>query len=178
LAIVARVSEPSREKLRRIYLDDHHALLVAGRRLAVRMLGSARDPALEAFLRDLVRELDDDRASLRARLAAAGASPSRLKAGLGTLAERAGRLKPNGSLLRASPLTRLVELDGIRLVLESNRSLWRALEHTSARESDARERAERAEQGLADTEGFRLAAAEAALADDEAEPERERDSSR
>jgi hypothetical protein len=178
LAIVARVSEPSREKLRRIYLDDHHALLVAGRRLAVRMLGSARDPALEAFLRDLVRGLDDDRASLRARLGAAGASPSRVKAGLGTLAERVGRLKPNGSLLRPSPLTRLVELDGIRLVLESNRSLWRALEHTSADETDARERAERAEQGLADTEGFRLAAAEAALADDEAELDREGDSSR
>jgi hypothetical protein len=171
------MSEPSREKLRRIYLDDHHALLVAGRQLVTRMLGSARDPALEAFLRDLVRVLDDDLESVRSRLAAAGGSPSRAKAGLGALAERVGRLKPNGALLRPSPLTRLLELDGIRLLLESNRSLWRALEHASADANDARERAERAEQGLADTEGFRLQAAGSAIAGGDAEPVRKLPSS-
>ena len=41
--------------------------------------------------------------------------------------EQAGRLKPNGHLLTRSPLSDLVELEGMRLGVEGKGCLWRAL---------------------------------------------------
>ena len=53
--------------------------------------------------------------------------PDQIKAGLGWAAEKAGRLKPNGHLLQFSPLSRLVEIEGLITGVSGKLSLWRAL---------------------------------------------------
>ena len=43
------------------------------------------------------------------------------------MAEKLGRLKPNGQILGYSPLSRLVELETLALGITGKRSLWEAL---------------------------------------------------
>lgn len=51
----------------------------------------------------------------------------RAKVSLGWLAEKAGRLKPNGRLLARSPLSDILELEMMRLGVEGKASCWRSL---------------------------------------------------
>ena len=46
---------------------------------------------------------------------------------VGWLGEKAGRLKPNGQLRGYSPLSRLVELEGLALGVTGKLALWKAL---------------------------------------------------
>jgi hypothetical protein len=154
---------PDETKLLRIYLDDHQSVLLAGRELVRRMLNGVRDPELATLLRELLPELEDDRRRVVERLRAAGGSPSRAKAGIAWAAEKVGRLKPNGSLTTRSPLSTLLELEGLRVVLDASRALWRTLERIDAPTAHYEARAERAERRLAQVEELRLAAAETAL---------------
>jgi hypothetical protein len=71
-------------------------------------------------------------------------------------AERLGRLKLNGRLVRPSPLSVVTELEGCRLLLESTRALWSGLEHAAIGPGDAAERTARVERLLATTEQLRL----------------------
>jgi hypothetical protein len=154
---------PDRAKLLRIYLDDHQTILLGGRELVRRMAGRADGGELATFLAELLPELDDDRRRVIARLREAGGSPSAVKPALARFAVQAGRLKLNGSLTRPSPLSPLLELEGLRAVLDASRSLWRTLERADSPSADYGERAERAERRLAELEELRLAAADAAL---------------
>lgn len=154
---------PGEAKLLRIYLDDHQTVLLAGRELVRRMARRASDGELATFLSELQPELEDDRRRVIARIRADGGSPSRMKPGLAWVAEKAGRLKLNGSLTKPSALGPLLELEGLRVVLEASRSLWRALERADSVTADYTERAERAERRLAQVEELRLVAADGAL---------------
>jgi hypothetical protein len=49
------------------------------------------------------------------------------KVRLGWIAERAGRLKMNGRLVRRSPLSSLLELEALRVAIEGKKAGWRAL---------------------------------------------------
>jgi hypothetical protein len=150
-------------RLRRVYLDDHLALMVAAGALVRRMLRGARGE-LTNFLDEAQACIEDDRRRVESLLGAIGARPSRLKQAAAALAERGGRLKPNGTLVRRSPLSGLVELEGLQLLLEGSRALWRALERAGiGPPGDAAGRAERAERLLALAERLRLEAAAAAL---------------
>jgi hypothetical protein len=115
-------------KLLDSYLNDHWAGSTAGRELAKRAAGSNRDNEFGALLDELLIEIDEDRATLRAVMTAVGVGEDRLKSTAARVAERAGRLKLNGSLFSYSPLSRLVELDGLALALEGKLSLWKSLE--------------------------------------------------
>jgi hypothetical protein len=154
---------PGERKLLRIYLDDHQGVLLAGRELVRRMAKRRSDGELATFLTELLPELEDDRRRVISRLRAAGGSPSAVKSGLAWLAEKAGRLKPNGSLTKPTPLGPLLELEGLRAVLDASRSLWRTLERTDSSTADYTERAERAERRLAQVEELRLVVADVAL---------------
>jgi hypothetical protein len=153
---------PGEAKLLRIYLDDHQSVLLAGLELVRRMAKRPSDDELRTFLTELLPELEDDRRRVIARIREAGGSPSRVKSGLAWLAEKAGRLKPNGSLTKPSPLSPLLELEGLRAVLDASRSLWRTLERTDS-SAGYTERAERAERRLAQVEERRLLAGDVAL---------------
>jgi hypothetical protein len=85
------------------------------------------------------------------------------------VAERVGRLKLNGHLLSRSPLSSLVELEGLKLGVEGKVSLWaslRALADTEARLDKTRldELIARGEDQSRTLEKLRLAAAVQALA--------------
>ena len=137
--------------------------MVAAGALVRRMLrGAAGD--LRAVLEEAGAGIADDRRQLESLMAAIGARPSRLKQAAAGLAERSGRLKLNGTLVRRSPLSGLVELEGLELLLEASRALWRALEGAGVgAAADAAARAERTDRLLVRAERLRLAAAAAAL---------------
>lgn len=111
-----------------IYLDDHLAILAGGEGLATRALGASRDERVQTFLRELAPDLRDDRAAAARLIAGLGRRPSALKQRLATLGQRAGVLKLNGALVGYTPLSRLVELEGIAAVVLATLGLWRAIE--------------------------------------------------
>jgi hypothetical protein len=115
------------DRLLAIYLNDH----LAGSAIARDRCRHARDKnsgtEVGAFLDRLLREIDEDQATLRRVMAAVGVKESPLKVALGHLAERAARLKPNGDVRTYTPLSRLVELEALSLGVEGKRLLWVAL---------------------------------------------------
>ena len=60
-------------------------------------------------------------------MTALGAGRDEVKVKLAWIGEKLGRLKLNGQLRGYSPLSRVVELEGLAIVLDGNRSLWRML---------------------------------------------------
>lgn len=114
-------------KLLGIHLNDHLAGARAGLELARRMLGANRGTPLEEDLASIVAQVEEDKAELERIMEHAAIARSRAKEALGLAAERVGRLKPNGRLVGYSPLSRLVELEGLVTGVSGKRSLWRTL---------------------------------------------------
>jgi hypothetical protein len=149
-------------RLLAIYLRDHHSLLIALQQLARRMSSASGAEEHRAFAAEIVLLTVDDRACLEAFLGRLESAPSRIRQGAVWTVEKLGRLKLNGRVLRRSPLSAVTELEGCRLLLESDRDLWAGLAHLSIAPSDAAERARRAERLLATADDLRLAALRAA----------------
>jgi hypothetical protein len=57
-------------------------------------------------------------------------SRDRLKPAGAWVAEKLGRLKPNGQLRGYSPLSRLIELEGLYVGISGKSRLWKVLEST------------------------------------------------
>jgi hypothetical protein len=110
-----------------IYLNDHLAGSTVGVELARRARGSNEGTPLGDFLATLVMEIEEDRDTLQDVMEAVGAGRDRLKVVGAWAGEKAGRLKLNGSLLGYSPLSRVVEIEGLRLGVEGKACLWRML---------------------------------------------------
>jgi hypothetical protein len=114
-------------RLLAIYLNDHltgsTALIERVRHAA----GEQEGTELGAFLARLGAEIAEDRQALRRVMAAAGARRSPAKLALAWLAEKAGRLKLNGRLLRRSPLSPLIELDAAEVGIYGKQLLWQLL---------------------------------------------------
>jgi hypothetical protein len=111
-----------------IYLNDHLAGSTVGLSLAKRTLGSNRGTQFEPFLERLATEIDEDRETLREIMRALDVGENRVKKLVPLVAERAGRLKLNGSLFGYSPLSRLVEFEGLALGIAGKLGLWVALQ--------------------------------------------------
>jgi len=112
----------------RIYLNDHLAGATFGRALVRRAARENPDGELGLFLTGLAREIEEDLATLQRVMGCVRASPNPAKRFAASLAERAGRLKLNGSLRAYSDLSRLVELDGLAAGIMAKHALWRALD--------------------------------------------------
>jgi hypothetical protein len=80
-------------------------------------------------LDELAREIEEDRATLEGVMDRVGAGRNQVKVAAAWVAEKAGRLKPNGRLLTYSPLSRLEELEVLLLGITGKLALWRALDH-------------------------------------------------
>jgi uncharacterized protein (UPF0548 family) len=158
--------EMDSSRLTGIYLEDHHAILIGSEELVKRMIGATKDGEVRAFLAELLPELRSDREAVERLLGQLGRAPSRVKSAAAWLGEKAGRLKFNGNPRGYSPLTRLVELEGLELALTGNRALWRSLEHAAPTDwrEDARTRGARADERVGRVEQLRVVAAEVALA--------------
>lgn len=111
-----------------IYLNDHLAGATVGVELARRASASNRGSELGRFLARLVREVEEDRSALERVMEQLGLPQDRLKVLVGWAGEKVGRLKPNGQLTGYSPLSRVVELEGLSLGVEGKLAAWRSLE--------------------------------------------------
>jgi hypothetical protein len=154
------------DRLLAIYLDDHLAGSTTGRERCRHARDRSGGGELGAFLDRLLREIEEDRATLRRVMARVGAAESRLKLAAGVALERATRLKPNGRLVGDSPLSRLVELEALSLGVEGKRLLWVALGELGdprLAEFDFTALAERARDQRDGLERHRLAAVRTAL---------------
>src|SRR3954447_19931441 len=107
-----------------IYLNDHHAAAIGGLELVKRSAGEHQGTELGDFLAGLRDEIEADHAALRAIMDELGVGVDRPKEAGAWVAEKAGRLKLNGQLTGSSPLTPLVELEGLSLGIEGKRLGW------------------------------------------------------
>ena len=155
-------------KLLGIYLNDHLAGSTAGVELARRAAGANEGNEYGEFLAPLAHAIQEDRESLKdimRRLEYGEDIPKKL--GAWTF-EKLGRLKPNGQLTGYSPLSRMVELEGLALGITGKLALWKSLleivdEEPRLKADELTRLRDRAEQQQRDVEGHRLRAAQEAF---------------
>ncbi|MGW3354479.1 hypothetical protein ACWDFL_03515 [Streptomyces bungoensis] len=152
-----------------IYLNDHLAGATAGTERATRLARAAGGSALGRAIEPVAAEIAQDRAALLDIMADLGVPVRRYKVCAGWAGEKLGRLKPNGHLLRPSPLGTMLDLEALRLGVEGKAAGWQVLRRLSAadeRLDPARfdtllERARRQQERI---EEWRVRQAEEALA--------------
>ena len=155
---------PSTSTLLRIYLNDHLAASAGWLALARRTLRSNPDGELGRFLAALVAELRRDRASLERVLDGFGLRRNPSRRALLRAAVSAGRLKLNGQLRGYSDLSRVLELEGLALGVDSRLALWTNLRETGRTfPVDLDELVGRAERQRDGLEAHRLEAARRAF---------------
>jgi hypothetical protein len=115
--------------LLQIYLNDHLAGATLGTDRARSLAESEgeRDPALADAVGPIADEIAEDRADLLRIMRSLDVPVRRHKIVAGRLAERVGRLKTNGRVVRRSPLTPMLELELLRLGVEGKAAAWRTL---------------------------------------------------
>src|SRR3954451_16480973 len=121
-------------KLLGIYLNDHLAGATVGVELAKRTAGANQGTEFGGPLQQLAAEIAEDRAALRRVMDRLDVRADRVKTTLAWGAEKAGRLKLNGQLRGYSPLSRVVEVEGLITGVTGKLSLWRALQVTAPSE--------------------------------------------
>jgi hypothetical protein len=110
-----------------IYLQDHLAGATLGVELARRAASENEGTPLGTTLETLARDIESDRDALTAIMSALGINPDRLKTAVAWTTEKAGRLKFNGRITSYSPLSPVVELEGLIAGVNGKRAMWRAL---------------------------------------------------
>jgi hypothetical protein len=111
-----------------IYLNDHLAGATGGVELARRLRASNRDDAVFGeTLSRVCAEIEADRAVLEQVTEGLGYSRSKVKPAAAWMAEKLGRLKLNGQLRGYSPLSRLIELEGLLIGITGKIGLWQTL---------------------------------------------------
>ncbi|HKZ18566.1 MAG TPA: hypothetical protein VJQ57_00490 [Acidimicrobiia bacterium] len=109
-----------------IYLRDHRAGAVAGRRLARRLAKANHHPQWES-LRTVAREIEADEMTLVVLMKMFGVAEGVIKKAAAAAMEAIVGLKPNGRLVRYSPLSRVVELESLISGVAAKRRLWVSL---------------------------------------------------
>lgn len=118
---------PDRQQLLAIYLNNHLAGSSGGRDLFRRAAAGQRKSPRGPELARLADEVDQDRDAQLELMRLLGVSPSRPRALAGRVAETLGRLKPNGTILRRSSLSDVVELEALRVAVAGKVAGWDAL---------------------------------------------------
>jgi hypothetical protein len=151
-----------------LYLQDHLAGATFGCQLVERCRRANERSEFGEPLAKLAGEIAADRETLIDVMRRVGADRSNVKVSAAWLAEKVRRLKPNGRLFSYTPLTRLLELEGLALGITGKRALWQALEQTGVEEAelgpvDFAALGKRAEEQLRSVESLRRAAAKLAF---------------
>lgn len=147
-----------------IYLNDHMAGAVGALELARRLLAAEGQGAAAEFMGRLVSELDEDRSELQGLMDRLGIVRNPLKTRAAWAAEKVGRLKLNGRLIRRSPLSLVEEVEVLELGVEGKLAMWRALREIQARDDrfkdlDVQRLIDRATRQRDELERIRLEAA-------------------
>jgi hypothetical protein len=120
----------------RIYLQDHLAGSTGGLELARRARGSNEGTPYGEPLERLADDIEADRRALESLMDDLGFGADRAKNVAFWVAEKAGRLKPNGQLTGYSPLSRMIEIEGLITGVNGKRSLWLTLREVAETESE------------------------------------------
>lgn len=110
-----------------IYLNDHLAGVTGALALARRAAGSHHGTPAGTTLASFAAEAAHDRDTLVAIMASLGMRRTLYKEQAAIVAERLGRWKPNGSVVRRSPMSDVVELDGMVIGTTAKRLCWQTL---------------------------------------------------
>lgn len=156
------------DKLLAIYLNDHRAGAEAGAELARRSLSNNRGTSYAPFLEELTRAIEEDATSLEELMDTLGVPQDPIKKKAAWVAEKVGRLKLNGQITGYSPLSRVLELEGLKLGVTGKLSLWQAMKELANHDprlavQDFDELIRRAESQIAGLEQQRVTAAAEAL---------------
>ncbi|MGH2710605.1 MAG: hypothetical protein ACRDH9_05310 [Actinomycetota bacterium] len=157
------------DRLLGIYLNDHLAGATAGTEISRRTAGSNAGTEYGEALGSIAKEIESDREALREVMRALGVAPNLAKTAFVRLAERTGRVfKLNGRILKYSPLSRVEELELLRIGVEGKLALWTTLKETRAADPrlkgmDFPELARAAERQRDRLEAMRLEAAREAF---------------
>lgn len=151
-----------------IYLQDHLAGATFGLQLVQRCQRNNEGSEFAEPLAKLTAEIAEDRRTLQAIMRDVGAEASRTKVAAGWTLEKLRRLKPNGRILKYTPLARVVELESLAIGISGKKAMWRALEDVASHEQrlarhDFPALAERADDQSARVEALRLDAARTAF---------------
>jgi hypothetical protein len=109
------------------YLQDHRAGAEAGSDLARRMHQENEGTPYEEFLDHIADDIAEDVVVLEQLMDRLDVDRSTFKAAAAKIGERLGRLKPNNELLGYSPLSRVVEFEGLRAGVQGKLALWDSL---------------------------------------------------
>lgn len=158
-------------KLLAVYLNDHLAGSVVGTNLARRLVKENEDNEYGREMAVVAREIEEDQGELERLMDRLEVRRRRARLGIAWVAEKFGRLKPNGRLVGYSPLSRLIELEGLMMGITGKLALWRALKRVEGslpalRETNLERLIERAESQRATVQALRVEAAGEALTQD------------
>ena len=156
-------------KLLGIYLNDHLAGSTVGLELSRRARDSNKDNEYGEVLERVAKEIEEDRETLQRLMKDLGVRRDHPKVAVAWVAEKFGRLKPNGRLISYSPLSRLVETETLALGIAGKLSLWEALAEVAGEDArldpeELRRLAERAERQRKEVWQLRQRAAAEAFA--------------
>jgi hypothetical protein len=152
-------------KLFGIYLNDHLAGSVVGSRLARRIAQHNEGNHYGSEAARLAEEIEQDKVTLEELMDRLGVRQKKARLAIAAATETASRLKPNGRLIGYSPLSRVVELEGLTVGVTGKLELWQSLKATGERVDgiDADELIRRAESQRDRVADLRLQAAREAF---------------
>lgn len=110
-----------------VYLQNHWAAAAGGEDLARRVARTHRGSDVGPDLAIVAAEIVEDRQQLGTLMRLLGLDPGAVAPAVVRLAERVGRLKPNGHLVRRSPASDVLELEALRGAVSAKRAGWDAL---------------------------------------------------
>jgi hypothetical protein len=117
-------------KYLRIYVNDHRAASRGGLALARRCMARNEGTPLAETLRSVADEIVGEIEVLDRVAGELGFRIDPVKVAAVRAGELAGRLKLNGQLRGYSPLSRLLEIEGLLAGIDAKRSLWRSLKNS------------------------------------------------
>jgi hypothetical protein len=152
-------------KLFGIYLNDHLAGSVVGSRLARRIAQHNEGNHYGSAANRLAEEIEEDKATLEELMERLGVRQKKARLAIAAVTETASRLKPNGRLIGYSPLSRVIELEGLTVGVTGKLELWQSLKATGERVDgiDADQLIQRAESQRDRVADLRLQAAREAF---------------
>ena len=161
-------TRPSTHRLTAIYLRHHAAAASGGLGRFRSAARSSDDPQTRTVLAELASAVGQDRVALFAVMDRLQVPRRPWQERLSSWAEAVGRLKPNGTLVRRSPLTDVVELEALAIAVRGKELGWHSV-RALAQDDDRLDAAaldeliERSRRQQTALETLRLAAVERAL---------------
>lgn len=117
-----------------IYLRDHRAAAAGGLSLLKRSAKSNHGNDFGRVLQGLRVDAEADLRAMDEALRAVGVRKSALKTTLAVAGERIGRLKLNGRVRQYSPLSRVLELEGLEVGVRAKQLMWATLAQAQSAE--------------------------------------------